>query len=217
MASGAAAPGDSLPAERDIGQHDRAVAASRCARRCKALVAAGQLVQRRARAPMSRKGRAAGAGSVAADLFTEDMARRVAQRSIRCGWSRRDRCPGPRRGDGAWPWRGRFRRAAGAGSMSDGVPLAIERASLPAAHAARTRGGGDFALPGLAGPFGRARPARCSASRPPTWARDAQLLGVTPGAAGLRIERIGYLAPAVGWWSSPGRSTAAMPMTLPSN
>ena len=78
--------------------------------------------------------------------------------------------------------------------LADGVPLAIERAALPRRScpirrrwAPRSTRCSPRAACGRCG--------RCSASRRPTSAaRDADLLEVPVGAAGLRIERVSYLA-----------------------
>jgi GntR family transcriptional regulator len=77
---------------------------------------------------------------------------------------------------------------------SDGVPLAIERASLPTQVLPDPAAVGT-SLYAMLETFGR-RPVRAvqRISAANLGARDAELLGVSPGVAGLRIERIGYLA-----------------------
>ena len=77
--------------------------------------------------------------------------------------------------------------------ISDGVPLAIERASLPASilpdpEAVRTSLYEVLATSGM-------RPVRAvqRVSAANLGARDAELLNVPPGVAGLRIERVSYL------------------------
>jgi GntR family transcriptional regulator len=76
---------------------------------------------------------------------------------------------------------------------SDGVPLAIERASLPTQVLPDPEAVGT-SLYALLETFGQ-RPVRAvqRISAANLGPRDAELLGVAPGAAGLRIERIGYL------------------------
>jgi GntR family transcriptional regulator len=76
---------------------------------------------------------------------------------------------------------------------SDGVPLAIERASLPTQVLPDPEAVGT-SLYALLETYGQ-RPVRAvqRISAANLGPRDAELLGVTPGAAGLRIERIGYL------------------------
>jgi GntR family transcriptional regulator len=77
---------------------------------------------------------------------------------------------------------------------SDGVPLAIERASLPTQVLADPEAV-QTSLYALLETYGL-RPVRAvqRISAANLGPRDAGLLGVPPGAAGLRIERIGYLA-----------------------
>ena len=77
--------------------------------------------------------------------------------------------------------------------MSDGVPLAIERASIPAALLPEPEAVETSLY--LALQARGARPVRAvqRISATNLGNRDAQLLGVTPGSAGLRIERVGYL------------------------
>ncbi len=77
---------------------------------------------------------------------------------------------------------------------ADGVPLAIERAVLPTAILPDPADGRGLALcrPRGSRPAPGARLQRLSATN--LAAADAGLLAVPTGAAGLRIERISYLA-----------------------
>ncbi len=77
---------------------------------------------------------------------------------------------------------------------SDGVPLAIERASLSQAILPDPEGV-DASLYAVLEARGM-RPVRAvqRISAANLNAKDADLLGVSPGVAGLRIERICYLA-----------------------
>jgi GntR family transcriptional regulator len=193
MADGRLAPGNSLPAERDIAAMT-GLSRVTVRKAVAALVASGQLVQRR------------GSGTfVAAQVerleqalslltsFTEDMARRG--KTVESVWlSRAVHSPSPEEvmalGLGAGDRVARLERVR----RSDGVPLAIERASLstqvlPQPEAVET------SLYALLQTFGM-RPVRAvqRISAANLGPKDAELLGVPPGAAGLRIERIGYLA-----------------------
>jgi GntR family transcriptional regulator len=158
-----------------------------------ALVAEGALTQRRGSGTFvaPRVERLEQALSLLTS-FTEDMARRG--RSVESRWlSRTLAAPAPEEvmalGLGAGDRVARLERVR----SSDGVPLAIERASIPA-----------WALPdpALVGASLYAaleargmRPVRAvqrisAANLSP---RDADLLGVAAGAAGLRIERVAHL------------------------
>ena len=76
---------------------------------------------------------------------------------------------------------------------SDGVPLAIERASLPGPILPDPEAvtGSLYAVLEARG----CRPVRAvqRISAANLGPRDAELLGVMPGVAGLRIERVSYL------------------------
>lgn len=192
IASGRLAPGASLPAERDMAAM---TGLSRVTVRnaIQALVANGQLVQRR------------GSGTFVAEKverleqalslltsFTEDMARRG--KSVDSRWiSRLIDAPAPEEvmalGLGADERVARLERVR----RSDSLPLAIERASIPASilHDPEMVGTSLYQALETLG----ARPVRAvqRISAANLGPRDAELLGVSPGVAGLKIERIGYL------------------------
>lgn len=192
IAAGRLAPGNSLPAERDMATMT-GLSRVTVRKAVQALVAGGQLVQRR------------GSGTYVAPKierleqalslltsFTEDMARRG--KTVESVWlARHVTTPSPEEvmalGLGAGERVARLERVR----RSDGVPLAIERASLslqtlPDPARVETSLYAVLEDRGL-------RPVRAvqriSASN--LGAKDAELLGVATGAAGLRIERIGYL------------------------
>ena len=192
VASGRLAPGDSLPAERDMAVMT-GLSRVTIRKAVQALVAGGQLVQRR------------GSGTYVAPKverleqalslltsFTEDMARRG--RSVESVWlSRQVTAPSPEEvmalGLSTGERVARLERVR----RSDGVPLAIERASLstqtlPNPALVETSLYAVLEEQGL-------RPVRAvqRISAANLGVRDADLLGVPAGAAGLRIERIGYL------------------------
>ncbi|MFP5479493.1 MAG: GntR family transcriptional regulator [Alphaproteobacteria bacterium] len=193
MARGVLPPGASLPAERDIAAMT-GLSRVTVRKAIEALVAQGALQQRR------------GSGTYVAPKverleqalslltsFTEDMARRG--KSVESVWIGRSvQAPTPEEvmalGLGAGDRVARLERVR----RSDGVPLAIERASLPTTILPDPEAVG----PSLYAYLERQglRPVRAvqRISAANLGARDAELLGVTPGAAGLRIERIGYLA-----------------------
>lgn len=193
MARGVLPPGASLPAERDIAAMT-GLSRVTVRKAIEALVAQGALQQRR------------GSGTYVAPKverleqalslltsFTEDMARRG--KSVESVWIGRSvQAPTPEEvmalGLGAGDRVARLERVR----RSDGVPLAIERASLPTTILPDPEAVG----PSLYACLERQglRPVRAvqRISAANLGARDAELLGVTPGAAGLRIERIGYLA-----------------------
>ena len=192
MTRGVLPPGASLPAERDIAAMT-GLSRVTVRKAIEALVAQGALVQRRGSGTFvaPRVERLEQALSLLTS-FTEDMARRG--KSVESFWiSRSVQSPTPEEvmalGLGAGDRVARLERVR----RSDGVPLAIERASLstqvlpdpeqvgPSLYAwLETRG---------------QRPVRAvqRISAANLGPRDAELLGVTAGAAGLRIERIGYL------------------------
>ncbi len=193
MARGVLPPGASLPAERDIAAMT-GLSRVTVRKAIEALVAQGALQQKRGSgtyvAPTVE--RRAQALSLLTS-FTEDMARRG--KSVESFWIGRSvQAPTPEEvmalGLGAGDRVARLERVR----RSDGIPLAIERASLPTTI---------LPDPETVGPSLYAhleqqglRPVRAvqRISAANLGARDAELLGVTPGAAGLRIERIGYLA-----------------------
>jgi GntR family transcriptional regulator len=193
MARGVLPPGASLPAERDIAAMT-GLSRVTVRKAIEALVAQGALQQKR------------GSGTYVAPKverleqalslltsFTEDMARRG--KSVESFWIGRSvQAPTPEEvmalGLGAGDRVARLERVR----RSDGIPLAIERASLPTTILPDPETVG----PSLYAHLERQglRPVRAvqRISAANLGARDAELLGVTPGAAGLRIERIGYLA-----------------------
>lgn len=192
IATGRLGPGDSLPPERDMAA---LTGLSRVTVRkaVQTLVGTGQLVQRRGSgtfvaAPVERIEQALSLLT----SFTEDMARRG--RSVDSVWLNRAlHVPSPAEvmalGLGAGTQVARLDRVR----RSDGVPLAIERASLssdllPDPEAVGVSLYAHLETRGL-------RPVRAvqRISAATIGARDAGLLGVAAGAAGLQIERLGYL------------------------
>lgn len=192
IATGRLAPGASLPPERDMAS---LTGLSRVTVRkaVAALVADGQVVQRRGSgtfvAPKVEKLEQA---LSLLTSFTEDMARRG--KGVESLWlSRQITSPSPEEvmalGLGAGDQVVRLERVR----RSDGIPLAIERAalssaSLPDPSVVETSLYAVLESRGL-------RPVRAvqRISAANLGARDADLLDVPVGAAGLRIERIGYL------------------------
>ncbi|WCR10675.1 GntR family transcriptional regulator [Paracoccus stylophorae] len=192
IASGRLKPGDNLPPERDLAAMS-GLSRVTIRKGVEALVASGQLVQKR------------GSGTFVAPQverleqalslltsFTEDMERRG--RRVESRWIARGlQSPAPEEvmalGLGANDLVARLERVR----MSDGVPLAIERASLPAT-VLPDPDAVDRSLYALLEARGK-RPVRAvqRISAANLIARDADLLGVPPGVAGLRIERVSYL------------------------
>ncbi len=193
MAHGVLPPGSSLPAERDIaGMTGLSRVTVRKA--IEALVAKGALVQRRGSGTFvaPRVQRLEQALSLLTS-FTEDMARRG--KSVESVWlSREVQAPSPEEvmalGLGASDRVARLERVR----RSDGVPLAIERASI-AASVLPDPALVETSLYAHLQTTGH-RPVRAvqRISAANLGPRDAGLLSVLPGAAGLKIERIGYLA-----------------------
>ena len=193
IASGRLVPGDSLPAERDMATM---TGLSRVTVRnaIQALVASGQLVQRRGSGTfVAQKVERLEQALSLLTSFTEDMARRG--KSVDSQWiSRQIAAPAPGEdmalglsGDERVARLERVRR-------SDGVPLAIERASIPASilpDPGAVESSLYLALEALGKRPVRAVQRISAANLGP---RDAALLEVPAGVAGLRIERIGYLA-----------------------
>lgn len=192
LTAGALAPGDCLPAERDIASMS-GLSRVTVRKAIQELVAAGQLVQRRGSGTyVAQKVERLEQALSLLTSFTEDMARRG--RDVVSKWiSRRIDAPAPEEvmalGLGAGERVARLERVR----CSGGVPLAIERATLPLSllpdpmevstslyAVLQTRG---------------LRPTRAvqRISATSLDARDAELLGVAVGVAGLRIERISYL------------------------
>lgn len=193
MAQGALPPGASLPAERDIAAMT-GLSRVTVRKAIEALVASGQLVQKRGSGTYvaPRVERLEQALSLLTS-FTEDMARRG--KSVESHWiSRSIQPPTPEEvmalGLGAGDRVARLERVR----RSDGVPLAIERASIPT-QVLPDPGAVGTSLYAMLETLGQ-RPVRAvqRISAANLGPRDAELLGVAPGAAGLKIERIGYLA-----------------------
>ncbi|MDP5308188.1 GntR family transcriptional regulator [Paracoccus spongiarum] len=192
IAAGDLRPGDSLPSEREMAA---LTGLSRVTVRkgVEALVASGQLVQKR------------GSGTFVAPQverleqalslltsFTEDMQRRGMQ--VESRWLARGlHTPAPEEvmalGLGANDRVARLERVR----SSDGVPLAIERASLPARLLPdpETVDASLYAVLEARGNRPVRAVQRISAAN--LGPKDADLLGVATGAAGLRIERLSYL------------------------
>lgn len=192
IASGRLQPGDSLPSERDLATM---TGLSRVTVRkgVEALVASGQLVQRRGSGTFvaPKVERLEQALSLLTS-FTEDMARRG--RSVESRWiARALDAPAPEEvmalGLGAGDRVARLERVR----SSDGVPLAIERASLPAAILPHPEAveASLYAVLAASGMRPTRAVQRISAAN--LSARDAALLQVPEGAAGLKIERVSYL------------------------
>jgi GntR family transcriptional regulator len=192
VAAGRLRPGDSLPPERDLAQMT-GLSRVTVRKAVQALVATGHLSQRRGSGTFvaPRVERLEQALSLLTS-FTEDMARRG--RSVESVWlSRALHAPAPEEvmslGLGAGDRVARLERVR----TSDGVPLAIERASLsgavlPDPESVETSLYAVLETRGL-------RPVRAvqRISATNLGARDAELLDVAPGIAGLRIERVSYL------------------------
>lgn len=190
--AGALNPGDCLPAERDIASMT-GLSRVTVRKAIQTLVASGQLVQRRGSGTYvaARVERLEQALSLLTS-FTEDMARRG--RDVESLWiSRRIEAPAPEDvmalGLGADERVARLERVR----CSNGVPLAIERATLstellPDPQEVQTSLYAVLQTRGL-------RPTRAvqRISASSLDQRDAALLGVPVGSAGLRIERISYL------------------------
>jgi GntR family transcriptional regulator len=193
IAEGRLKPGDSLPPERDMAAMT-GLSRVTIRKAVQALVATGALTQRRGSGTFvaPRVERLEQALSLLTS-FTEDMARRG--RAVESRWiSRAIAAPAPEEvmalGLRAGDMVARLDRVR----TSDGVPLAIERASIPL-WALPDPAMVDTSLYATLQARGM-RPVRAvqrisAANLSP---RDADLLGVAPGAAGLRIERVGHLA-----------------------
>lgn len=192
IAAGRLRPGDSLPPERDMAAMT-GLSRVTVRKAVEGLVASGQLVQKRGSGTFvaPRVERLEQALSLLTS-FTEDMARRG--KSVESVWLARGlHAPAPEEvmalGLGAGDRVARLERVR----RSDGVPLAIERASLSASVLPEP-GAVEASLYAALEERGL-RPVRAvqRISAANLGARDAELLHVPTGAAGLRIERIGYL------------------------
>ena len=192
LAAGELTPGDCLPAERDMAQMT-GLSRVTVRKAIQELVATGQLVQRRGSGTyVAQKVERLEQALSLLTSFTEDMARRG--RSVETRWiSRRIDAPAPEEvmalGLGAGDRVTRLERVR----CSDGVPLAIERATLstnllPDPEAVQSSLYAVLQTRGL-------RPTRAvqRISATSIDARDSALLGVAVGAPGLKIERISYL------------------------
>lgn len=193
IASGRLKPGDSLPAEREMAA---LTGLSRVTVRkgVEMLVASGQLVQKRGSGTFvaPKVERLEQALSLLTS-FTEDMARRG--KVVESLWLARGlHSPSPEEvmalGLGADERVARLERVR----QSDGVPLAIERASLSETILPDPQGV-ESSLYAVLQARGL-RPVRAvqRITAANLNARDAELLLVPPGAAGLKIERVSYLA-----------------------
>ena len=193
LLSGRLGPGDSLPSEREMAEMT-GLSRVTIRKAVQSLVASGQLLQRRGSGTFvaARVERLEQALSLLTS-FTEDMARRG--RSVESVWIARGlHAAAPEEvmalGLAAGERVARLDRVR----RSDGVPLAIERAALserilPVPDAVETSLYAVLQQRGL-------RPVRAvqRISAANLGHRDADLLGVAPGVAGLRIERVSYLA-----------------------
>lgn len=191
--TGALKPGESLPPERELAA---LTGLSRVTVRkaVQTLVEAGRLVQRRGSgtfvAPQVEKVEQA---LSLLTSFTEDMARRG--KTVETLWlSRAVHTPSPEEvmalGLRAQDRVARLERVR----MANGVPLAIERASLPVAVLPDPETVGASLYAALAARGMRPVRAVQRISAASLGAADAALLQVAQGAATLKIERISYLA-----------------------
>jgi GntR family transcriptional regulator len=193
VAAGRLSPGDSLPPERDMAA---LTGLSRVTIRkaVEGLVTQGHLVQKRGSGTFvaPRVERMEQALSLLTS-FTEDMARRG--KAVDSLWlSRRIDGPAPEEVMGLGLRAGERIARLERVRRSDGVPLAIERAALPLSvlDAPEEVTGSLYAVLQARGMRPVRAVQRITAAN--LGERDADLLGVAPGAAGLKIERIGYLA-----------------------
>ena len=191
--SGRLGPGDSLPPEREIAGRT-GLSRVTVRKAVQSLVLSGRLVQRRGSGTFvaPRMERLEQALSRLTS-FSEDMARRG--KAVRSVWiSRQIRPATPEEmmalGLTAEDRVANIERVRHA----DGVPLAIERAVLPTAILPDPAAVDASLYAALAAR--ELRPCRAVQRLSATnlAAADAALLAVAPGAAGLRIERISYLA-----------------------
>ena len=192
IASGQLQPGDGLPPERELAA---ITGLSRVTIRkaVAPLVASGQLVQRRGSGTyVAHKVERLEQALSLLTSFTEDMARRG--RTVESQWIARGlHAPAPPEvmalGLGVGESVARLERVR----RSDGVPLAIERASLPQAILPDPDvvDGSLYQVLQARG----LRPVRAvqRISAANLDAKDAAMLGVAAGDAGLRIERVSYL------------------------
>ncbi len=192
IASGQLAPGANLPAERDLAQMT-GLSRVTVRKAVQSLVASGHLMQRRGSGTyVAQKVERLEQALSLLTSFTEDMQRRG--KKVESVWiSRALFSPAPEEvmalGLGSGDRVARLERVR----RSDGLPLAIERASLSSRHLPDP----ESVTTSLYAVLEQRclRPVRAvqriSASN--LNAHDAELLGVPVGAAGLKIERISYL------------------------
>ena len=192
IGAGRLASGDSLPPEREMAVMTGLSRVTVC-KAVQALVGAGQLLQRRGSGTyvVPKVARLEQALSLLTS-FSEDMRRRG--RAVESVWlGRALHVPAPEEvmalGLGAGDRVARLDRVR----RSDGVPLAIERATLSSLILPDPEAvdGSLYAVLETRGFRPTRAVQRISAAN--LAARDADLLGVCEGAAGLRIERVSYL------------------------
>ncbi len=192
IASGRLAPGDSLPPERDMATMT-GLSRVTVRKAVQALVLSGQLVQRRGSGTfVAHKVEKLEQALSLLTSFTEDMQRRG--RTVESVWlSRAVHSPTPEEvmalGLGADDRVARLARVR----RSDGIPLAIERASLSGAYLPDPESV-ETSLYRVLDARGL-RPTRAvqRISAANLGPRDAELLEVAEGVAGLKIERVSYL------------------------
>lgn len=193
VAAGRLSPGDSLPPERDMAAMT-GLSRVTIRKAVEGLVTQGHLVQKRGSGTFvaPRVERMEQALSLLTS-FTEDMARRG--KAVDSLWlSRRIDGPAPEEVMGLGLRAGERIARLERVRRSDGVPLAIERAALPLSvlDAPEEVTGSLYAVLQARGMRPVRAVQRITAAN--LGERDADLLGVATGAAGLKIERIGYLA-----------------------
>lgn len=190
---GVIGPGDALPSERDIALRAE-VSRVTVRKAVQDLVKSGLLVQRHGSGTFvaSRPERVEQSLSQLTS-FTEDMARRGM--TVRSQWLERGLyAPSPEEimvlGLGSGEQVARVERLR----IADDTPLAIERASLSARVLPDPAGIGASLYAALQRTANRPVRAVQRISAINLGQTDAHLLGVAPGSASLRIERISYLA-----------------------
>ena len=192
IASGGLAPGQGLPPEREIAALTGLSRVTVC-KAVQSLVRSGQLVQRRGSgtfvAPKVEKVEQALSMLTS---FSEDMARRG--KAVRSVWlSRSVHAPAPEEmmvlGLSAQDHVARLERVR----LADDVPMAIERATLATSILPDPMAveGSLYAVLAARGTRPTRAVQRISAAN--LGPRDAELLEVPVGAAGLWIERVSYL------------------------
>lgn len=191
--SGDLRPGESLPSEREMAQMT-GLSRVTVRKAIQALVQARHLVQRRGSGTFvaPRPERVEQALSLLTS-FSEDMARRG--KAVRSVWLARGvDAPSPEEmmalGLTARDQVARLERVR----LADGLPLAIERAALPTGVLPDPRAVTHSLYLTLAERGLRPVRAVQRISAANLGPRDAELLEVPAGAAGLRIERVSYLA-----------------------